>query len=164
MIWYVAESLRRRMACTCKVDDFWQYINQVIMDGSCSIYKDTHNLYPIVNSQKISLSWKYSYMDLWSARFQSLNMQVYISVYMLLTYGPYVSLQICHVFVVVRPSFARVVFAYGWVSMDIYLIVPSDAVLKTNGMVNKERDGQTGWNLCMLPFLSCFYWNIMSWC
>jgi len=88
-------------------------------------------------------------------------MQVYISVYMLLTYGPYVSLQICHVFVVVRP-FARVVFAYGWVSMDIYLIVPSDAVLKTNGMVNKERDGQTGWNLCMLPFLSCFYWNIMS--
>ena len=84
---------------------------------------------------------------------------------MLLTYDPYSSFQICHVFVVIRPSFARVVIAYGWVSMDIYLIIPSHvSVLKTNGMVNKERDGQTGWNLCMLPFLSCFYWNIMSCC
>lgn len=82
---------------------------------------------------------------------------------MLLTYDPYLSLQICHVFVVIKPSSARVVIAYGWVSMGICLIVASDvSVLKTNGMVNKERDGQTGWDLCILPFLSCFFWNIMS--
>lgn len=47
---------------------------------------------------------------------------------------------------------SRVIRGHGRVAMDRCLIVASDvSVLKTNQMVNKERDGQTGWN-----FLSCF--------
>lgn len=165
MFWYVAESLRRRMACNCKVDDFWPYINQVIMDGCCSKYKNTHNLYPIVNSQKMSLSWKWlhefmigkvsvsqnaGFTEMWTCSWCMIHIWACKFVMFLLWF---------------KASFARLVIAYGWVSIDICLIVASDvSVLKTNGMVNKERDGQTGWDLCMLPFLSCFYWNILSWC